>query len=81
MTKVSSDQLGATGKFPGGKLNENDEGELQLGVRARDGVIEVAFGKEVAFLGFDLPALDNFVSVLRKAGIEAAKQLEAKKSE
>jgi hypothetical protein len=40
---------GATGQFPAGKLNETDEGELEMGV-ANDGkLVHVNFGKPVAW--------------------------------
>jgi hypothetical protein len=40
-------KLGATGKFPQGKLNEDDEGELTFGI-ANDGkLVHVDFGKPV----------------------------------
>jgi len=42
---------GATGRFPRGMLDANDEGELQLAVGQRDNVITVNFGKPVAWLG------------------------------
>lgn len=45
-------KLGATGKFPEGKMNQDDEGELQLGIKIIDGRIVINFGKPVAWLGF-----------------------------
>lgn len=48
-------KLGATGKYPQGKLSSTDEGEIQFAVgsdpRARKVVID--FGKPVAWLGMD----------------------------
>jgi 8-oxo-dGTP diphosphatase len=45
--------LGATGMFPKGKIDPNDEGELQLAIAADldNGVVRVDFGKPVAWLG------------------------------
>jgi hypothetical protein len=45
--------LGATGKFPQGKLNERDEGELQFAVGSEKGLVRIDFGKPVAW--FALP--------------------------
>lgn len=40
-------KLGATGKFPQGKLNARDEGELTIAVGIKDGVVMIDFGKPV----------------------------------
>jgi len=47
--------LGATGEFPKGKLNEDDQGELKLvvGINKDHKRIIVDFGKEIAWLGLD----------------------------
>lgn len=47
--------LGETGKFPQGKVNEQDEGELKMavGVDLKAGIVGVHFGKEIAWLGLD----------------------------
>ncbi len=45
--------FGATGKFPNGKLNENDEGEIRIGIRAdSNGIVTMNFGKPTAWIGF-----------------------------
>ena len=44
-------KLGATGKFPGGKLTENDEGELAFAVMDFRGKVVINFGSPVASLG------------------------------
>lgn len=46
---MRDDELGATGKFPQGKLNETDEGELQFGVAHDDQFVHVNFGKPIAW--------------------------------
>lgn len=43
--------LGPTGGFPQGKLNEDDEGELQIGIGEEDGKVILAFGTPVHWLG------------------------------
>lgn len=54
--KIKHLKLGATGRFPEGKVDETDEGELRLALTAdvRQGVVRLAFGKPVAW--FALPA-------------------------
>lgn len=47
-----NDKFGATGQFPDGKINADDEGELQLGVAAdlETGLVHVNFGTPVAWM-------------------------------
>ena len=44
---------GATGDFPQGRLNKDDQGGLQMAIGTQDGVVVVDFGKPVAWLGLD----------------------------
>lgn len=45
--------LGATGRFPYGKADETDEGELQIALAADHGagIVRIAFGTPTAWLG------------------------------
>ncbi len=43
--------FGATGEFPHGKLNADDEGALRMGVTSDGMVVRVDFGKPVAWFG------------------------------
>jgi hypothetical protein len=45
--------FGPTGRFPYGKLNDSDEGEVAMGIVADpfNGVVRLDFGKPVAWLG------------------------------
>jgi len=52
INKLFGPTLGATGKFPEGKLNENDEGEIKIGVTSMDGKVVIEFGKSVQWIGF-----------------------------
>lgn len=45
--------LGATGNFPRGKLNADDEGGLTMGLSVKDKTVILSFGKPVAWLGLD----------------------------
>jgi hypothetical protein len=44
--------FGATGKFPEGKLNEDDEGELRFGIAGdpEKGMVYIDFGKPVTWM-------------------------------
>jgi len=47
------EKLGATGDFPKGKLNEDDEGELRMAVmiNLNENLVKIHFGKPVTWLG------------------------------
>ena len=45
-------QLGATGQFPDGKLSDNDEGEIMIGIAVYRGKVLFNFGKSVRGIGF-----------------------------
>lgn len=52
MDFLTKDQdLGATGKFPDGKLNNDDQGEIKIGVTVTDERVVIAFGKPVEWIG------------------------------
>jgi len=44
-------QFGPTGKFPEGKITENDEGEIQYGITHYKGKVIINFGTPIASLG------------------------------
>jgi hypothetical protein len=65
---VSQPIPGPTGDFPQGKLNESDEGGLNILVTTQKGNVIVAFGKPVAWIG--LPpkdAIELANMIIRKA--------------
>lgn len=58
---------GATGRFPQGMLNADDEGELIIAVGLDQGKIIVHFGKEVAWFGLDADSAEAFANnILQK---------------
>jgi hypothetical protein len=63
--------LGATGEFPYGKVQDDDEGELRMavGFDKVDGIVRLEFGKPVAWLGLPPAEAVNLArSLLRHAG-------------
>lgn len=66
--------LGHTGEFPDGKLNENDEGQLQSAIWNHNGNVLVDFGNEVAWIGFDPQGAADFASSILKHARIAAKE-------
>lgn len=55
MNRKQRRALGATGEFPRGKLNGDDEGGLAIGLAVKDRTVIINFGKEVAWLGMSKP--------------------------
>jgi len=55
--------LGATGRFPEGKIHDSDEGEIRFAVGSKDGNVIIEFGKPVAWLGLP-PDLARELAVL-----------------
>ena len=51
--KIKDFKLGATGRFPRGKADEHDEGELQMALAAdiANAIVRIEFGKAIAWLG------------------------------
>jgi hypothetical protein len=63
--------LGPTGRFPAGKIDPNDDGELRCAMTVRDNRLLITFGIAVHTIGFDKTTLHEFISKL----IEAAQDL------
>ena len=63
--------FGPTGKFPDGKINPSDQGEIQIGV-ARDeknGCVIINFGKPTAWVGFSYEQAAELARlILKNAG-------------
>lgn len=47
------ERLGATGQYPHGKLNDDDEGEIKIAIAAdyASNVVRIEFGKPIAWMG------------------------------
>lgn len=45
-------KLGATGKYPEGKLTPSDQGEIAISVGETDGKVVLNFGKDISWIGF-----------------------------
>ena len=60
--------LGETGKFPQGKLNDTDEGEIKIAIAVENGKVSIHFGKPVAWVAFDkFQAMDIAIALSEKA--------------
>lgn len=69
-------KLGATGRYPDGKLNEDDEGELALKIGVKDGNVVLDFGKPVAW--FAMPP-DLAVDLAERLIARATKIMQERK--
>ena len=49
---ISGLGLGATGRYPEGKLNDNDKGEIAIAIGGQDGKVIIDFGGEIGWVGF-----------------------------
>jgi hypothetical protein len=58
--------FGATGDFPHGKLNDDDQGGLRIGIAydKLDGIVRIDFGKPVAWLGLPPPEAIELANLL-----------------
>ncbi len=57
-------KFGATGKFPHGKLGDDDEGALKMAISGRDGNVTINFGKPVAWLAMPPDQAITFASLI-----------------
>jgi hypothetical protein len=70
---MKTPKLGATGKFPQGQLNADDEGELRFGVTRDplDGLVHINFAKPVGWLALPPELAISFALLLLKhAGVK-----------
>lgn len=58
------DQPGPTEEFPNGKMNEDDEGELQIAIYAYDGRVILRFGKPVSWIGFPAEHAEELATLI-----------------
>ena len=56
--------IGPTGEYPDGKLNENDKGELRIGMAVDGDVLIIDFGKSITWLGLDKSSLQSLIDIL-----------------
>lgn len=63
-------KLGATGDFPQGKLNEHDEGGINIKIAREGESIIIDFGTETTWIGMPRDEAINFARmILKYAGV------------
>lgn len=60
------DKPGPTGDYPQGKLDEFDEGGLNIMISSHQGVVRLDFGKKTAWIGLPPDEALAFASVIVK---------------
>lgn len=66
---------GPTGDFPLGKMQEDDEGGLKIGLTTKDGKVMIVFGASVTWVGLD-PVGAKSLAELLLAKAEEAKAMQ-----
>lgn len=62
---------GPTGDFPKGKMDQEDEGGLNIGVGSRGRKVMMVFGKTVAWIGMEADDAEKVADAIRVAASEA----------
>jgi hypothetical protein len=60
------EEIGPTGKFPGGKLTPEDEGQIAIQVTIVKQCVVMNFGTKIASLGFSPAEARNMANLLRQ---------------
>ncbi len=76
----SKKRLGATGRFPHGRLGPDDQGELRAALAVVDGKIVIEFGKAVSWLAM-MPVQARDMARLLLARADEAEGKTEKESE
>lgn len=62
--------FGPTGRFPDGKKDAGDQGVLCFGVTAEKGLVVIAFGTPVAWLGLNIEHAEALAAELKLRAAE-----------
>lgn len=62
---MNKNTIGPTGDYPNGKLNQDDEGGINIGMTIENGAVVVAFSKPVTWLGLGPGEADAVAVALR----------------
>jgi hypothetical protein len=68
---MSDEKIGPTGKFPDGKLGEEDCGEINVGIDVRDGRVVVTFGAPIYLLWMSPEEAISFGEAIIRVGRKA----------
>jgi len=70
MSPKHDNPFGPTGEFPEGKMSEDDDGALQIGITTdKEGRVIINFGTDVNWIALEHPYAVQFaVTILKRAG-------------
>jgi hypothetical protein len=68
-------QFGATGDYPHGKMNEEDEGGLLVGFTHDKGKVIINFGKPCAWIGLSPEEAFGFARLIAEHARDAMKDI------
>jgi len=70
--KIKRFNLGATGKFPRGKADEHDEGELRIAIATdhANAIVRIEFGTTVSWLGLPSAEARQLAALLNEKADE-----------
>ena len=73
---MDNEKPGPTGKFPDGKISEDDDGELNIAIAAdkKDGVVIMDFGKPTAWIALKPRDVYGLAEIM----VNKAKEIEGK---
>lgn len=64
-------RLGATGKYPDGKIHRTDEGAIRLAVFVEHGNVVLNFGTPVSWIVFDAQKAEELAGIILEKAKEA----------
>jgi hypothetical protein len=67
--------LGGTGKFPEGKLDDTDEGELAFAIGVKNGNVIINFGTPIAWIALEPQMAAKLGAALIKRARMAAREM------
>jgi hypothetical protein len=74
------EKLGATGRYPLGRLSPEDEGELNIAVFLIKGNVRIEFGKPVAWMSMPAKRAKEFAELIMRHASKL-EEIEASKNE
>lgn len=72
---MEKSKFGATGQFPDGKMNADDEGEIQFGITNNGSEVILNFGKPVTWLGMPPSLARQLAAMLTKHADQADRKV------
>ena len=75
-----TDKLGPTHRFPEGKIAEDDDGEISIGITAdpKTGNVVIAFGTPTAWIGMPPDMADQLADSIKRSAA-TLRELKAKR--